>query len=456
MKKIRWLSVFGSSLVFIACMAFFMLLVQGFLDEPTRSWRERGGVDQDVGPGDSLYTMVPVNGVGDVAVRMRLPEEPRYGAGAPVVMFVPSFFATNEKAFEGIDGITDYGFAEITLMYPGRRDRQTGMISEGEDDFGGPATMAALRDVLLFASGRRPNSDGDYLRELTSVKLNTQNLGLYAFSQAGLAADQLLAQYGNQVPVDYFVGRENPTESTLSAQEVGYYLHGLVRENPAYNFWNDYDASRLKTSYASAKWDVRGEAAYVDVNANDLAESKADYFFEGEVPSVFGKRLYSVALLTALRDHGLSSDNWPDDLATPEEAAQWWAAREAVGFYDDIAQKTPDVKTMLVFAKQDHLLPNGDKPQIHQAFDGLTAAKLWVRLNPDSVYVKAMHEKLALDYQEHAANSAPSDWMNAYSWGHQDGAGAVQLIPFAAICEMADRTATSNWSNDLTDVISVK
>ena len=50
----------------------------------------------------------------------------------------------------------------VTLSYlrPGRTDPETGMQSEREYDYGAPVSLAALRNVIRFASGMRTDTSG--------------------------------------------------------------------------------------------------------------------------------------------------------------------------------------------------------------------------------------------------------------------------------------------------------
>ena len=75
--------------------------------------------------------------------------------------------------------------------------------------------------MIRFASGAIPDADGNYISDWSAVPLLTDNVGLYAFSHPGIAATNVLALYGDELSVAYFVGRENPTVPALSAMELG-------------------------------------------------------------------------------------------------------------------------------------------------------------------------------------------------------------------------------------------
>jgi len=107
---------------------------------------------------------------------------------------------------------------------------------------------------------------------------------------------------------------------------------------------------------------------------------------------------------------------------------------------------------MLVFASVDHVQVAVDKPHIHQAYDGFHhTAGQWCRLNPDPVYV----ENLAGPgnaFPDNAANTEPSDWMNARAWGYRAPQGS-HLNTLAAVAEMVDRVRANNWEQSLSRVL---
>lgn len=165
---------------------------------------------------------------------------------------------------------------------------------------------------------------------------------------------------------------------------------------------------------------------------------------------MFGKRVYSAALTRALRENGALTDtDWPDDLATPEEAATWWAFRVTPPRYPDLPDRTPDLKVLLLFSRDDHVQPSLDKPHIHQAYDGFHhTAGLWTRLNPDAAYLPAAQFP---GYQDHPANNEPGDWKDARDWGYPPVNVGPKLAPQSAVAEMADRTHEDNWAPDLNE-----
>jgi hypothetical protein len=457
MQRISWRDGAFSVLIFGFVVVFFLFCVQQLISTDVGVWTtELTGTGNQEGPGGTLYTKIDVVEVGNVAVRVRLPKETRYEVGAPLVVFVPTFFTPDQKTFQELSGLSDYGFAQVSLLLPGHRDRETDLASDGEVDYGGALSVAALRDALLYAAGEKADVDGKYIQDRTTVDLDTDVVGAYAFSHPGILLFQTIAQYGDVLPLDFVVGRENATEPLISSLEIGHFEKGEGILNTLYDPATDYHDDGITLSYETIAWDTHDERPYFDVNGDGLAKEDDDILFGTQIPGMFDKKMYSPELLQALWVNELFTDaTWPEDLATPEEAVAWWEGRESLAVFDDVGVKMPDLHVMLVFGKKDHVQPAADKPHIRQAYAGLTNAGVWVRLNPDAAYVAAFDDQLADDYDEHPAGTGPSWWEGeVIDWAHADGAGALRVVPLAAICEMADRAATGVWEGDLYRTVS--
>jgi hypothetical protein len=127
-------------------------------------------------------------------------------------------------------------------LWPRKDDPRTGARSDGTYDYRGPASLAALRDVIKFPLGQNTNFDGYYLDELIDITPLYKNVGIHASSHSGVMATNVLAFYADELEnVTYFVGRENPTIDEMYALEFGHFDYGLRR--PVYNPYYD---SRVK------------------------------------------------------------------------------------------------------------------------------------------------------------------------------------------------------------------
>jgi hypothetical protein len=317
-----------------------------------------------------------------------------------VVVVASPIFSTTGGFITDPD-LTSLGLIQVSYLWPGQTDTLTGVQSSGTFDYGGEQSIRVLRDVIRFASGLIPDADGQTLSSLIHVTPITNEVGLYAFSDAGIAAVNVFSLYGDLLPgVQYFVGRENPTVDTLSCLEAGF-LNDADQPvyNPFYNYPASYSSAAISLAYTNVRWDATYTVehtkavgrAYLDLDGSGNISS-GDYVLSWRVPVIFGKRYYSVALTQSLLDNGaLTLSTWPADLAIPQEAARDWPFRQGTGRYTDLRSKMPDLKVMLVFAQKDHVQVAQDKPHIHQAFQGLRfEARLWVRLNPDRAYIQSL------------------------------------------------------------------
>jgi hypothetical protein len=358
------------------------------------------------------------------------------------------------------------GLIQVSFMWPGQADSITSSRSTGTFDSGGEQSVQVLRDVIRFASGTIPDVDGKFISSLTQVAPLTSEVGLYAFSDAGIAVVNVLKLYGDQLSkVQYYVGRENPTVDTLSSLEAGYMDdNGQPVYNPFYSYPVSYSTSSINFSYANVRWDAAFKdphtgaigRAYLDLDGNGSL-SAGDFITSWKVPIIFGKRTYSAALTRALLDTGsLSLSNWPTDLATPDEAARDWQFRQSINQYVDLRTLMPNLKVMLVYAQVDHAQAAKDKPHIHQAYQGFRfEAGLWVRLNPDRVYVQSLIPNAGNEYPDNPANTEPSDWSQIGTTAYPGQGDAGSLVSMAAVAEMADRAHFNRWDENLGQVLYI-
>ena len=400
-------------------------------------------------------TFVHSDGIGRIAVAFRVPQEPRYTEGAPVIVNVSGFF-TGSSGFGFPLDPDALGAITVTYLWPGKRDARTGLRSEGTFDYGGPDCLAALRDVIRFATGEAADVEGRHLAELAGLPIHDDIAGLYAFSHSGIVATNVLALHGADFPrIGFFVGRENPTIDALYPLEPGHWddASGRPRFNPFYDP-TGYTPTSITIDYSTLYWsDAEGRPAF-----RTASTAGDDYICSFKHPQMWGKDYWSTDLLQALLDNGaLTRETWPENLATPEEAAEYWPFRETVHNYPLLAGTLPDLKVMLVFAADDHVQVAIDKPHIHHAFDGFhNTAGLWCRMNPDRAYVEALAgpgDGAAIP--DNPANREPSTWMAIRSWGYARprGVNLNVLVPLAAIAEMCDRTYYGAWDANLDRVL---
>jgi hypothetical protein len=406
---------------------------------------------------DAIITYVDSPGIGNIVVRIQPPETPRYSEGAPIVVEAQTFFTPSSGFNSSLDA-TIIGAISVDYLWPGNEDPRNGVRSDGEYDYGGENCLAALRDVIRFATGETTDVNGYSIDDLLEVDALTDNVGLYAFSHPGIAATNVIAHYGALFPgLDYFVGRENPTEDAMYALEPGHFDEtGKPLINPYYDPMA-YTPTAIRIDYSQVGW--LQNADYPEGWPYFAVADGQDYVVSSRHPTMFGKDFFSIQLLQALVDNGaLALEDWPENLATPQEARDLWPYRTTVENYPLLRDSAPNLKVILVFAREDHVQTAIDKPHIHQAYDGFRdGAGLWVRLNPDAAYVQVLMGLAdAAAYTENPANSEPGDWMQIRSWGYRGvlgGQPANVFVPLAAVSEMMDRVQFENWDADLASTL---
>ena len=413
------------------------------------------GVFEPTPAGGELITYVDSEG-DDIAVRIEVPEQPRYPEGAPVVVEVSTWFVPGND-FHRVNQTTQIGAITVSYLWPERVDVESGARSEGVYDYGGADSLEVLRDVIRFASGLIPNVDGYTIDELVAVTPLTDNVGLFASSHAGVVATNVLAHHGLELPtVKYLVGRENPTRDEMYPCELG---HFDDQHNPVYNPFYDEDAYSpitVTVDYSTVGW-------YQDPQSTDrpyfaAGNGHPEYILDDKGPKLWDdKRYYSRDITKALLDNGaLTPETWPDDLATYTETVEAWPFRVTVHNYPAFVTQAPNLKVMLVFAQDDHVQAAETKPHIHQAWDGFTdaAGLSWVRLNPDLAYVQAINPGYESGFPDNPANSEPADWHDIRPWGFPAGPGGIREdVWLASVAEMADRVQANNWDNNLDAVL---
>lgn len=409
----------------------------------------------------TIYTSVPFNdgqsATGVVAVRLKMPELSRYPFGLPAVIQVPAFL-TQSGHFAETLAANQIGALSISFLWSGQTDLASGYFSSGVYDHAGPQGMRAFETVAQFATGMINDVSGQSISDLAGMPVLTNHVGLYGFSHPGIAATNLMAASGASLPgVEYFVGGENPTNDQLTAVEIGYWgQNNTPMVNPYYNFPDDYDADNITLEYERVGWIQN--ALFPDGRPYFAVPGGSDFILDNKVPTMWGKRYYSVALTKALQRKGIFTPaTWPADLATVTETEKNWPPRETPGHYELFQQSGCDFKVLLHFQEQDHVQSALDKPHIHQAWDGFyNTASLWTRLNPDQAYVAQVDVRCASAFPDNPANVEPADWSDMRVYAYRQPGLPVNpnlIAGLAGLAEMMDRAVFENWSANLDQVI---
>ncbi|MBT4174235.1 hypothetical protein HOC80_01090 [archaeon] len=416
-----------------------------------------GVVDQtELNLCDTTYivTQIDTEENGKIAVAIDVPYDLRYGDSAPIVVVASTWFVesyNNEASGFHLDyNPVDVGAISVTNLWPGKYDKVTGIESEGVYDFGGPDSLASLRDTIKFAAGEIPDVNGKYLHELVDVNVLYDNVGMFASSHAGVVATNVMAYYGEDLgSLKYFVGRENPTMAEMYPLEIG---HFDTNKEKVYNPYYDhtgYTPTSIDVDYSEVTWVEPSEGG---------RPAFGDYVLDYKGPQINGKWYFSQALTHALSDNEAFTE-WPDNVATVEEVDYFWPYRITVNNYGLIGEKLPNLKVMLSFATYDHVQAADDKPHIRQAYDGFhKTADLWTRLNSDISYVQSeIHSSVSEGFPDNEANSEPDDWYSEIEgWGFAEklnGELTARTVPLAGVAEMADRVQYDNWEDNLDGIL---
>jgi len=174
----------------MACVALFMSSADAQPPPPTINLRL---------PSDAA-------GGGTLAVRLTIPPQvigPRYDEGAPVLVIAPG-----GQSVGGLNGGQSYalqGFVAVTFIFPG--GTEGGFHSDGFYDYRGILCIQALRDVLLFAGGRKTDDLGRTIDAVLPFAPLTWMVGLIGSSNGGPISMATLVIYGTELPfVATYVG----------------------------------------------------------------------------------------------------------------------------------------------------------------------------------------------------------------------------------------------------------
>ncbi len=413
---------------------------------------------------------------GTLAVRILPPTQARYADGAPVVIFVPGG-DTAGSLKPALPGAEDT--VRIVFLFPGGRDPVAGRKSDGTYDHRGPASIAALRDVILFAMGQRTTVDGKTIDDLLPTPVLHDNIGLLGASNGGNIAVAVAAQYGTALRghLRYIVQWESPVSSQMVTVDLGGVRldcpqgkrERLDVVNPRYHGYSfpevDVDHSQIAYNPADARHpiflDGNGDGRYTtivdsrtgcrtpDLNGDGVLGLDEDWPLNGHL--VEGKTYYSRPATQALADHNVFT-TWPANVATPGEAAAYWDVREAVRLYDDALAAISDLEAMVLASYRDHVQSAVDHPHIRQAFEGwcaamscrdgreATALRPYIKLNPSLTYLAQADPALQprTDIPDLPANIPPANWNAPASYTVPEDV-PPDTLQIAAIWQMADR-----------------
>jgi hypothetical protein len=410
----------------------------------------------------SLSTGSPT---GTLALRVDAPALPRYPAGAPVVIWVHGGYEEGRLRLDLPPEADD--LIVINFLFPGGEFVQGGRRSDGAYDYRGPASILALRDVVLYAAGELGDDRNRTIDEVVDVAVLHDNIGLVGMSNSGNTIAAVAAIHGEELDglLRYLIQWESPVSSQIATRDLGRPLL-----EPGRPFQGDYENPRrlgydpisLPVDYSDLEQDPssplylvfhdgNGDGRYSTIARPGDGAPTPDLDLDGVLsldedfpldayPTADGSVAYSRPVTFALADRSVFLGEWPDGVATPPEAASFWDLREAVRLLPLALEHIPDLEGMLLASVRDHVQASLDKPHLRQAFDAWRAGDAWVKINPDPGYLIAVDNALAgrTDLPAVPYNTPPPAWDRPQDYCvPEDVPDATYQL--AAIWQMADR-----------------
>jgi hypothetical protein len=456
-------------------------------------------------PEESVSTYVPSQaapGAG-IAVNMIYPEKPRYKDGAPVAVIAPGG--------AGADGLTftmhaaQAGFIELRMAFPGGGSPK--FQSGGIYDYRGSQSQTALKDVLLFAAGKIPDTKGHFIGELLPVKVATTNVGLVGWSNGGNIAMVTLGKFSAELNsiVNWVVFYESPIGQLFFPPNLGgtkdlltnkHYRQGSAATGSCNVDWKKlaWDPAILRNSGEHKKLgepELPG-VLYFDENKNGVWDESVEFALNYAMDVGLDKQIYPPEVCSALmtmkmfdrwvpdvpdpREQGNSDHQqsnkppppkkpvkgaapepapkqkvkhiiaWPKRMATLRESETFYGDRDGSAYYAQIAKDYPFMMVTVIGTYIDHLQKQPDHPHIAMQYNAWLAHKVhWVRLNPESCYPALM----TIMNSENFTNNKPNATIDASTIANYlEGEGTTKdyVLVEAAIAELADRRRAKNLS----------
>ncbi|MFH1785097.1 MAG: hypothetical protein ABH842_01590 [Candidatus Micrarchaeota archaeon] len=410
------------------------------------------------------------SGNGTIAVRLQIPNKTRYSDGAPVVIWISG-------GYDG--GGLNHGFASelddtavITFLFPGIEDPWAGIKSDGVYDYRGENCIISLKDVILYAAGEKTDNLNRTIDEISNIDILHNNIGLVGSSNGGNIIVALPAFYGDELVghLRYVIQWETPVSSQIANRDFGrVWLKPATGQGDYFNpRYSGYGPLILGSNYSDLTYnpsysyytifhDGNGDGQYttVSVAGKDLPDLDGngklelnedfplDYYPGGENGTIL---FYSRPVTYAMEEMNIFNGSWPSNIATPEQADEYWDLRESVVLYDDAIANMPDLEAMVLAGEVDHVQSSYDKFNIQQAFGGLMKANVsWVQINPSSSYLTSINPLYSNrnDLPDNQPFTSPTNWKNfsSYTIPADVFKGFYQS---ASVWQMADRAHNNN------------
>ena len=466
MSLIRLLAI-GMSLVAVLLSPLAARSVQDPLQDPPVPTRTAPANTCSFG-GPLVHVPSKSGGNEGLLVRVSPPVRGRYPQGAPIAVHM---IAARPSVSGSRACLSEQGFVDVGFLCPGGeyRDLSGTVWKSGgagvRDQSQAQDCVEPLADVLAFATGRVPSTDGKSIQEyVTGVRAMTDNAGVIGWSFGGNLAVLAMAQHGSRFPdLKWYASWETPI---LGPVDDG---RGTVFErNPFYDSNADtIDFSRLRYSNDMPLWvwpiiglrppQPRG-GLYLD-DGNGRFNRDADFAFWVDVePGPPLKVFYSPMVTREALEQKVFGDVWPSHIATVEELDMRARNTDALRHIPQAIERLPRLAVLVFESQEHHIAGFGGARHVNaveQVNAWLAARARWIRFSPDVHYVTAMMGKAparsaqypamkVLDGRSIAALLEPE----AERGGPTDNQAMT-----AVVSELADRTHFDNWAPTLTSVL---
>jgi len=358
---------------------------------------------------NSVSTYVPsetCEGQG-LAVNLIYGEKARYEEGAPVVVVIPGG--------EGADGLSfnthmaQVGLIEVRFAFPGGGSAKFG--SKGTFDNRGALSIEALRDVLLFAGGKKPDYKGRFISDLTkqsgAPRPLSDNIGILGWDNGGNQALVALAKFPEDLGfITWLAFYESPIGSMFHPSNLGSQQDLMINKH-----YREGSASsgNLVVDYRKLRWLPQGfrrpnrltgtkrgtpglkGVLFFDENENGQWEESKEFAFNSSLDVALTKQFFPPQVAAACERLDVFKGAWPANVGTVSESEEFFANRDGSLYVSQVAAKYPKLMVGIFASSVDHNQQQIDHPHITFLYNSFLTNKVkWLRLNPDPVYVAAI------------------------------------------------------------------
>jgi hypothetical protein len=408
----------------------------------------------------SISTYVPsetCEGEG-IAVNMIFCDKARFKDGAPVAVIAPGG--------EGPDGLNfnmhaaQIGVIEVRFAFPGGGSSK--FNTRGTFDNRGAASVACLRDVLMFAGGRKIDYKGRTIVDLLSpqIKINPKNIGLVGWANGGNIALVTLSKHANDLDfIRWTAFYESPVGAWFSPPNLGsakdllrnkHYREGSAATG---NLLMDYrklawseKSFRNPNKFAGKRRGYPGMKGvlFFDDNGNEIWEESLEFAFNSALDTTLAKQYFPPQLTAACQRLKVFGKEWPANVATVAEAEDFYSERDGSLYVSQLTTQFPKLLVGIFASAVDHNQQQLDHPHICFLYNLFLTHKVrWLRLNPDPAYMAAVSQMSALNFVNNKPNS-PIDPSSLLTHLEPEGVVPDYVCMQGMVAELVDRIKAGN------------